>query len=169
MAGMLTEADVQRLMSSPSGDVRAETAEKIAVAFDAGKLTDRERELAEEIFRVMMRDVEVMVREALAGLVGYGVGCVAIGYLLVRAKRGTDVRAVGSGRVGATNVGRVLGRWGFAWTLLGDMAKAVVAVRLGLWLGDGPRGAWLALLAVVCGHIWPVPLRFRGGRGVAPR
>lgn len=66
MAGMLTEADVQRLMSSPSSDVRAETAEKIAVAFDAGKLTDSERQLAEAIFRVMMKDVEVMVREALA-------------------------------------------------------------------------------------------------------
>jgi uncharacterized protein (DUF2336 family) len=66
MAGMLTEADVQRLMASPSGDVRAETAEKIAVAFDAGKLSAKERELAEAIFRVMMKDVEVMVREALA-------------------------------------------------------------------------------------------------------
>ena len=66
MAGMLTEADVQRLMQSPSGDVRADTAEKVARAFDAGKLTATERELAEAIFRVMMKDVEVMVREALA-------------------------------------------------------------------------------------------------------
>src|SRR3954454_21847550 len=66
MAGMLTEADVQRLMASPSSDVRAETAEKLALAFDAGTLTDSERQLAEAIFRVMMKDVEVMVREALA-------------------------------------------------------------------------------------------------------
>src|SRR5262249_38352531 len=65
MAGMLTEADVQRLMASPSSDVRAETAEKIAVAFDAGKLTESERQLAEAIFGVMMKEVEVMVREAL--------------------------------------------------------------------------------------------------------
>src|SRR3954471_24914785 len=66
MAGMLTEADVPRLMASPSGDVRAETAEKLAVAFDVRRLSDKERELAEAIFRVMMKDVEVMVREALA-------------------------------------------------------------------------------------------------------
>jgi uncharacterized protein (DUF2336 family) len=66
MAGMLTEADVQRLMASPSSDVRAETAVKVAVAFDAGKLSDKERQLAEAIFRVMIKDVEVMVREALA-------------------------------------------------------------------------------------------------------
>ena len=66
MAAMLTEADVQRLMSSPSSDVRAETAEKVAAAFGAGQLTDKERQLAEAIFRVMMKDVEVMVREALA-------------------------------------------------------------------------------------------------------
>jgi uncharacterized protein (DUF2336 family) len=63
---MLTEADVQRLMQSPSGDVRAETAEKVAQAFDAGKLSAKERELAEAIFRAMVKDVEVMVREALA-------------------------------------------------------------------------------------------------------
>ena len=66
MAAMLTEADVQRLMASPSSDVRAETAEKVAMAFGAGQLTEKERELAEAIFRVMMKDVEVMVREALA-------------------------------------------------------------------------------------------------------
>ena len=63
MAGMLTEADVQRLMASPSSDVRAETAEKLAVAFDVGKLSAKERELTEAIFRVMMKDVEVMVSE----------------------------------------------------------------------------------------------------------
>jgi glycerol-3-phosphate acyltransferase PlsY len=48
------------------------------------------------------------------------------------------------------------------------MAKAALAVSVGLWLGEGPRGGWLALLAVVCGHIWPAPLGFRGGRGIAP-
>ena len=68
MAGtrMLTEADVQRLMASPSGDVRAETAEKVARAFQSGALGPKERELAEAIFRVMIKDAEVMVREAMA-------------------------------------------------------------------------------------------------------
>ena len=105
--------------------------------------------------------------EGLAVLAGYCLGCLATGYLLVRAVGGGDVRAAGSGRVGATNAGRVLGRRGFLLTLLGDMAKAAAAVALGLWLG-GQRGGWLALPAVVCGHIWPAPLGFRGGRGVAP-
>jgi uncharacterized protein (DUF2336 family) len=63
---MLTEADVQRLMTSPSGDVRAETATKVAQAFDAGTLSASERELASAIFRAMVKDAEVMVREALA-------------------------------------------------------------------------------------------------------
>jgi uncharacterized protein (DUF2336 family) len=66
MAGMLTEADVQRLLASPSGDVRADTAEKVAKAFEAGGLTQQERALAEEIFRLMVKDAEVMVREALS-------------------------------------------------------------------------------------------------------
>ncbi len=63
---MLTEADVQRLMTSPSGDVRAETAAKVAQAFDTGSLSAKERELASAIFRAMVKDAEVMVREALA-------------------------------------------------------------------------------------------------------
>src|ERR1700754_3119749 len=66
MARMLTEADVQRLMSSPSGNIRAETAEKVAAAFQSGGLTTDERRIAEEIFRVLVKDVEVMVREALS-------------------------------------------------------------------------------------------------------
>lgn len=106
--------------------------------------------------------------EMLAILAGYGLGSLTVGYLLVRSARGADLRASGSGRVGATNAGRVLGRWGFVLTLFGDMAKAAAAVALGTWLGQGQRGAWLALLAVVCGHIWPAPLGFRGGRGIAP-
>jgi uncharacterized protein (DUF2336 family) len=63
---MLTEADVQRLMSSPSGGIRAETATKVAQAFDTGTLSATERELASAIFRAMVKDAEVMVREALA-------------------------------------------------------------------------------------------------------
>ncbi|HVO01514.1 MAG TPA: DUF2336 domain-containing protein [Candidatus Cybelea sp.] len=66
MASMLTEADVQRLMASPSSDVRADTAEKVAQAFGSAALTPAERQLAEAIFRVMVKDAEVMVREALA-------------------------------------------------------------------------------------------------------
>jgi uncharacterized protein (DUF2336 family) len=66
MAQMLTEADVRRLVTNPSGDVRAETAAKVASAFETGELSATERALAEQIFRVMVQDAEVKVRESLA-------------------------------------------------------------------------------------------------------
>ena len=62
----LTEQDVAQLLADPSGDARADTAGKIAAGFNAGALTDEERHLAEEIFRLMVQDAEVRVREALA-------------------------------------------------------------------------------------------------------
>jgi uncharacterized protein (DUF2336 family) len=66
MAQLLTEADVKRLITNPSGEVRAETAAKVAEAFEQGALSDSERALAEQIFRVMVQDAEVKVRESLA-------------------------------------------------------------------------------------------------------
>ncbi|HEX9835806.1 MAG TPA: DUF2336 domain-containing protein, partial [Alphaproteobacteria bacterium] len=66
MAAMLTEEDVERLLRDPSPAHRAVTAEKIAVQYSGATLSPRERQIAEEIFRVMVRDVEVRVREALS-------------------------------------------------------------------------------------------------------
>lgn len=66
MPQVLTDADVKRLMSDPSGDTRAETAAKVADAFEVGGLSSAERMLAEQIFRVLARDAEVKVRSALA-------------------------------------------------------------------------------------------------------
>lgn len=66
MAGILSEADVQRLLTDPSADARAETAAKVALAFDVGELSEGERQVAAEIFRVMAKDAEVMVRSTLA-------------------------------------------------------------------------------------------------------
>jgi uncharacterized protein (DUF2336 family) len=63
---MLTAADVQRLVANPSGDLRAETAAKVAEAFEQGALSATERQLAEQIFRIMVQDAEVKVRESLA-------------------------------------------------------------------------------------------------------
>jgi len=63
---LLSEADVSKLLSNPSGDMRAETAAKIAEQFDSGELSESERHIAEEIFRIMVKDAEVRVREALA-------------------------------------------------------------------------------------------------------
>jgi glycerol-3-phosphate acyltransferase PlsY len=104
---------------------------------------------------------------SLVGLGAYALGCFTTGYYLVRACRGTDIRAEASGSVGARNVGRVLGRPGFLLTTLGDALKGAVAVWVTQKFFPDARLALLALLAVVAGHIWPAQLRFRGGKGVA--
>lgn len=66
MAQLLTAADVQRLIANPDGEARAETAAKVAEAFELGALSDAERQLAEQIFRVMVQDAEIKVRESLS-------------------------------------------------------------------------------------------------------
>lgn len=97
----------------------------------------------------------------------YALGCVNTGYLLVRARTGRDIRTLGSGNAGARNVGRVLGRGGFAATLVGDLLKGVAAVMFGRWLGLESLALGATALLVVAGHNWPAPLGFRGGKGVA--
>jgi glycerol-3-phosphate acyltransferase PlsY len=97
----------------------------------------------------------------------YLLGCLATGYYLVRQRTGWDIRAVGSGSVGARNVRRVLGWTGFMLTVVGDFAKGALAVWATLHYTQDDRFAATALLAVVAGHIWPVQLRFHGGKGVA--
>jgi glycerol-3-phosphate acyltransferase PlsY len=98
----------------------------------------------------------------------YILGSVPFGYLLVRAGSGRDVRSMGSGNIGATNVLRTSGRRLAALTLLLDIAKGLVAV----WFaGRALHGSqfWMSLaaLSVMAGHAFPVFLRFRGGKAVA--
>jgi glycerol-3-phosphate acyltransferase PlsY len=100
-------------------------------------------------------------------LAAYLLGCFAVGYYLVHARIGKDIREIGSGSVGARNVGRVLGKSGFVITLLCDSGKGALAAWLAQEWTNSSRVALLAMLAVVCGHIWPIQLRFRGGKGVA--
>lgn len=94
-------------------------------------------------------------------------GCLCTGYYLVKWRLGQDVRDMGSGNVGARNVGRVLGLPGFLATLLVDFFKGTFAVWTVLHFTGDNRLAGVAMLAVVVGHIWPVQLGFRGGKGVA--
>ncbi|HXZ20208.1 MAG TPA: glycerol-3-phosphate 1-O-acyltransferase PlsY [Candidatus Acidoferrales bacterium] len=101
-------------------------------------------------------------------LAGYLIGSIPFGYLIVRAAKGTDVRASGSGNIGATNVNRVAGAGAGVATLLLDIAKGYLAV----WLANRVTGgdiSWMAItgLAAVVGHLFPVWLRFHGGKGVA--
>ena len=97
----------------------------------------------------------------------YLIGCFATGYYLVRARTGQDIREIGSGSSGARNVGRVLGGRGFGLTLLGDLAKGALAVWAARRFTESNLLAAVALLSVVAGHLWPVTLRWRGGKGVA--
>lgn len=101
-------------------------------------------------------------------LLAYLLGCFSTGYYLVRLRTGQDLRTMGSGATGGRNVARVLGTPGFLITGAGDLAKAVVAVAVPIWFGLGPVTIGAAIVAVTAGHIWPVQLGFRGGRGVAP-
>ncbi len=100
-------------------------------------------------------------------LISYGLGCFCTGYYLTRWRTGQDIRQLGSGNVGARNVGRVLGPVGFGLTLLGDTAKGAAAVWLALDWQLSLGGVILALLAAVAGHMWPVQIGFRGGKGIA--
>jgi glycerol-3-phosphate acyltransferase PlsY len=99
--------------------------------------------------------------------IGYLLGSIPFGYLLVRAFRGADVRTTGSGNIGATNVARTSPALGIA-TLLLDALKGLAAVVLVLMIFPGEKtAAFTTAFASVCGHIFPVWLGFRGGKGVA--
>lgn len=104
----------------------------------------------------------------LALVIAYVVGGIPFGYLLVRLKTGEDVRSMGSGNIGATNVLRTTGRAIAITTLLLDIAKGCFAVWLaGRLTGDSALWMSLAALAVMAGHAYPVFLKFRGGKAVA--
>lgn len=97
----------------------------------------------------------------------YLLGCFTTGYYYVRLRTEQDIRELGSGSVGARNVGRILGWKGFLVTLLGDFAKGALAVWAAQQFTPDTRLVALALLAVVVGHVWPAQLRFHGGKGIA--
>ena len=104
---------------------------------------------------------------ALGLVASYLIGAIPVGFLVARAAGGFDIRGKGSGTIGATNVLRTLGPVPAVLTLVGDVVKGYLAVRVAEVLGPEPVwGAAGALLAVV-GNCWPVFLRFRGGKGMA--
>src|SRR5450759_168673 len=100
--------------------------------------------------------------------IAYLLGAIPFGYLLVKWKTGADVRAAGSGNIGATNVMRTTGRAAGVVTLLLDIATGYLAV----WTAGrltGQEALWMSLaaLAVMAGHAYPVFLGFKGGKAVA--
>ena len=102
----------------------------------------------------------------LAFIVGYLLGSIPFGLILTRLAGTPDLRSIGSGNIGATNVLRT-GRKGLAAaTLICDMLKGTLAVLISGYFG-GPDAAMLAALAAFLGHLFPVWLGFKGGKGVA--
>ena len=109
-------------------------------------------------------------RGGLLVLFGYLLGSVPFGVLVARAfDRELDLRKSGSGNIGATNVVRTLGKGAGLLTLLFDAGKGILALAIARSFLDPSAHHWLALVggAVFLGHIFPVYLRFKGGKGVA--
>jgi glycerol-3-phosphate acyltransferase PlsY len=108
---------------------------------------------------------------ALFIVAAYLAGSIPFGYLIVRARGGGDVRETGSGGTGATNVTRRAGRAAGVLTLALDAAKGALVALVARWLLAPDFGVnwWVAAasIAVVAGHVFPVWLKFRGGKGVA--
>lgn len=107
---------------------------------------------------------------ALALIAAYLVGSIDFAVIVARM-RGVDIRQVGSGNPGTSNVLRTLGRFPAALVLIGDLVKGVIAAAMG-WVASGsvdPQVHWAfaAGLAAVIGHCYPVFHRFRGGKGMA--
>ncbi|MHB8755176.1 MAG: glycerol-3-phosphate 1-O-acyltransferase PlsY [Candidatus Acidiferrales bacterium] len=101
-------------------------------------------------------------------IAAYFLGSIPFGYLIVKMRRGSDVRASGSGNIGATNVTRVAGRTAGVATLLLDAGKGYLAVWLATrWSHGSIRWVMAAALAAVVGHMFSCWLGFRGGKGIA--
>jgi glycerol-3-phosphate acyltransferase PlsY len=112
-------------------------------------------------------DPSAATRTLLVLVGAYALGCIATGYYLVRIRIARDIRLTGSGSCGATNVSRLLGWRGFIVTLVIDAAKGALVVLVARRCQLDAWAVWLAVLAVIAGHIWPAQLRFKGGKGAA--
>src|SRR5712692_8462092 len=103
---------------------------------------------------------------ALALVFGYLLGAIPFGLILTRCAGTPDIRSIGSGNIGATNVLRTGSKALAAATLIGDVLKGTAAV-LAIQYAFGPDAALAAAVGALLGHIFPVWLSFKGGKGVA--
>ncbi|WP_336813233.1 glycerol-3-phosphate 1-O-acyltransferase PlsY [Bosea sp. MMO-172] len=103
----------------------------------------------------------------IALVVGYLFGSIPFGIILTKLAGGPDLRSIGSGNIGATNVLRTGNKKLAAATLVGDMLKGTVAVLVGARFLGGPEAALAAGVGAFLGHLFPVWLGFKGGKGVA--
>ncbi len=111
-----------------------------------------------------------MTLDWIAAAIAYLLGSIPFGYLLVLLFRKEDIRQSGSGNIGATNVMRTGSRWLGILTLLLDLGKGFLAVEIARHLATGAHAvdtAAIGALFAVIGHVFPVWLRGKGGKGVA--
>ena len=121
--------------------------------------------------------MQQLLRIAIVLITAYLLGSIPFGYLIVRARSGADIRETGSGGTGATNVTRRAGKLAGVLTLVLDALKGAAAILIARLIIDSPvpssdvdSGSWAiagAALLVIIGHMFPVWLGFRGGKGVA--
>jgi len=105
------------------------------------------------------------VEQAFALVISYLIGSLSFG-IIVASMRGVDIRSVGSGNPGTSNILRTLGKRDAAIVLLGDALKGAAAAALGqVWIGD--EFGWITLFAAVVGHSFPIWHGLRGGKSVA--
>jgi glycerol-3-phosphate acyltransferase PlsY len=109
----------------------------------------------------------VIVNAIIAAVLGYLLGSIPFGLLITRSAGLGDIRKIGSGNIGATNVLRTGRRELAALTLLLDAGKGIVAVLLARWLLGGDNAAMVAGIFAFLGHCFPAWLGFKGGKGVA--
>ena len=105
-------------------------------------------------------------------IVAYLLGNISTSYIVAKKLAGVDIRTQGSGNAGSTNVLRTLGKKAGALTFIGDVLKGLIAVLLAKFIAyiahlDQATCAYIAVVAVVLGHNYPVFLGFKGGKGVA--
>jgi glycerol-3-phosphate acyltransferase PlsY len=99
-------------------------------------------------------------------IIGFILGSIPFGIIIAKLK-GVDLKKVGSGNIGATNVLRSIGKWPAFITLLGDILKGTLAVAIGKYSGVGPLYEGLIGISAILGHNFSLFLGFRGGKGVA--
>ena len=113
----------------------------------------------------------MIVNEVITGItviiIGYLLGSVPSAYIVTKLRKSTDIRRLGGGNVGATNVMHQVGIWEGAIVLVADLAKGSVAILLGEALGASQPWFLAAGFGAVLGHCFPIYIGFRGGRGAA--
>lgn len=100
-------------------------------------------------------------------ILSYLLGSISFGYIIAKKVKKVDIRKVGSGNAGATNISRALGFKFALVVFLLDVGKGLLAVLLAAWLTSNPWTIIFCAYAVICGHNWPIFFSFKGGRGSA--